>query len=107
MDLLQQRFADLVLHKEMRETVQYTTILPTVPLEEHLFRTEDARYTIHRNMSVFQDMQIVIPELVLNEESHHRTDGTQETTGIGDRIQRQVADNVRTFVVLTYLITRG
>ena len=69
--------------------------------------TEDARYTIHRNMSVFQDMQIVIPELVLNEESHHRTDGTQETTGIGDRIQRQVADNVRTFVVLTYLITRG
>ena len=53
---------------------------------------------------MLQDMQVIVPELILDKESHHRTDGTKETTGVGNRIQRQVANDIRSFVVLAYLI---
>jgi hypothetical protein len=88
----------------MREAVQYATILSAIPLEEHLVRTEDARYTINRHIPVLQDMQVVIPELILDEESHHRTYSPQETPGVGDGIQRQITDDIGSLVVLSHLI---
>ena len=90
----------------MGETVQHPAILATIPFEEHLVWTEDARHRIDRHPTMFQDMQIIIPELILDEESHHRTDGTKEATGVGNRIQRQIADDIRSFVVLAHLIAR-
>ena len=77
-----------------------------VPAEEHLVRTEDTRDTINGNVAVFQDVQVVVPELILDEERHHRMYGTQEATGIGDSVERQVADDVSTLVVLTNLVAR-
>ena len=90
----------------MGEAVEHTAILTAIPLEEHLIRTEDARYTIHGHSTVLENMHVVIPELVLDEESHHRTDGTKETTGVGDGVEGQVTDDVGPLVVLTHLIAR-
>ena len=80
------------------------TVLATIPAEEHLTWTEDAADTIDGNATMAQDVQIVVPELVLNEERHHRTDGTQEATGIGNGVEWQVADDIGTLVVLAHLI---
>ena len=54
---------------------------------------------------MLQDMQIVVPEFVLDEESHHGTNRTQEPAGIGHRVDGQVGDNVGTLVILAHLIT--
>ena len=103
-NLSQQLLADSVLHKEMSEAVEHTPILATIPLKEQLVRAEDTRYAINRNMTMLQDMQIVVPKLVLDEESHHRVDGTQETASVSDGVERQVSDDISTFVVLAHLI---
>ena len=102
-----QVLADLVLHIEMGEALQHMRILPTVPLEEYLTGTEDAADTIDRHLTVLEDMQVVIPELVFDEECHHRMDGPQETAGIGDGVQGKVADDIRSLIILTDLITGG
>ena len=56
---------------------------------------------------MLQDMQIVVPEFVLDEESHDRTNGAQEAAGIGHGVDGQVGDDVGTLVVLSHLIARG
>ena len=102
-----QQFATLfVLYKEVGETLQYAPILPSIPAEEHLLRTEDAADTIHWHLTMLQDVQVVEPELILDEESHAGTHRTQETTGVADGVEGQIADNVGTFVVLPDLIAR-
>ena len=90
----------------MGKAVEHTTILTSVPTEEDLVRTENAGHAIDGYAAVFQDMQVVIPELVLDEERHHGADITQEATGIGDGVQRQVADDVGAGIILAYLIAR-
>ena len=84
----QQLAADLVLHKEMGEAVEHTAILAAIPLEEHLVGTEDTADAIDRHVPVLQNVQVVIPELVLDEERHHGTDSPQEAAGIGNRVER-------------------
>ena len=106
-DSTQQFLADLVLYEEMGETLQHVTVLTSVPAEEYLSRTEDAADAIDGYTTVFQDMQVVIPELVLDEERHHGTDGSQEATCIGNGVQRQVANDVGSGIVLAHLIARG
>lgn len=102
-----QVLADLVLHIEMGEALQHMRILPSVPLEEYLVGTEDAADTIDGHATVLEDMQVVIPELVFDEERHHRMDGPQETAGVGDGVQGKVADDIRSLIILTDLITGG
>ncbi len=102
-----QVLADLVLHIEMGEALQHMRILPSVPLEEYLVGSEDAADTVDGHATVLEDMQVVIPELVFDEERHHRMDGPQETTGISDGIQGKVADDIRSLIILTDLITGG
>ena len=105
-DLRQQFLADLILHEEMREAVQHTSVLTTIPLEKDLIRTENARHTIDRHIPMFQDMEIIIPELILDKEGHHRTHQPEESDGIDGGVQRQITDNIRPFVVFPDLITR-
>ena len=54
-----------------------------------------------------ENVEVVIPELILYEESYLRLYEFQEPAGIGDSIDRQVADNVGTLIVLSHLISRG
>ena len=103
-DLQKQLFREFVLYEEMREAVQNATILSTIPLEEHLILTEDARHAIHRHIPVLQDMQVVIPELVFDEISLHGSDQSQEADGVDGCVQRQIADDIRTLVVLPHLV---
>ena len=52
-------------------------------------------------------MHVIVPELVLDEESDTGTYGAQETQGIGGGVDGEVADEVSEFVVLAYFVARG
>ena len=103
-NLSQKLAALLILNKELGETLQHTRIGTSVPPEENLVGTEDAAHAIGGNTAMLQDMQIVVPEFVLDEESHHGTNRAQEPAGIGHRVDGQVGDNVGTLVILAHLI---
>ena len=102
----QQLFRILCLDKEMCEASQHRTILISVPTEEDLAGTEDGTDAIDRHMAVTQDVEVVVPELILDEERLHRPHGTQETACVGEGIDGQVADEVCTVIVLPDLIAR-
>lgn len=51
-------------------------------------------------------MEIVVPELVFDEERHDRTHGAKEAACVYHCVDGQVGDDVGTFVILSYLITR-
>ena len=57
-------------------------------------------------MTVLQYVQVVIPELILDEKSHYWPHQPQESYGIDWRVDRQIADDVGTFVVLAHFIAR-
>ena len=98
--------AQFVLHEEMSETPEHTGILPGIPFEENLVGTENRRYTISRNTTMLKYVKIVIPKLILDEESHHRPHQSQEAYGIYGGVERQVAYYVGTLVILAHLIAR-
>ena len=79
-------------------------ILTTIPFEKYLIRTENTADTINRHTTMLENMQIVIPKLILNEESHDWTYGTQKTARIRNRIKRQITNNVCSFIILTHFI---
>ena len=56
---------------------------------------------------MLQDMQVVVPKLVLDEECHLRTYGSQKAACIANGVEWQIADDVGTLVVLAHLIARG
>ena len=89
----------------MGETLQHTPILPAIPTEEYLILTKYAADAKNRNMTVLQDVQIIIPKLILDEESLFRTHQSQKTTGITDCVKRQIANNISTFIILTDFIS--
>ena len=91
----------------MSETTQHMTVLVAIPLEEDLIGAEDTRHAIHRNTTMTEDVEIVVPELVLYEECHHWAHGTQKATSIANGIEGQIADDVGTAVVLPDFIARG
>ena len=105
-DAFQQSLAFLILHEETGKTLQYIGITPAIPLEEYLILAEDTAHTIGRNVAMLQDMKEIRPELILDEESHHRTHQAKETDGIQTGIHRHIADDVGTLIVLAHLITR-
>ena len=53
---------------------------------------------------MFQDMEVVVPELVLDKERHLRTDETKEAPGIADSVEGKITDDIRTLIVLTHLV---
>ena len=80
--LSQQCFALHVLHKEMCEAFQYAAILPAIPLEKYLIGTENAAYAVGGNTTMLQDMEVVVPEFIFDEESHHGFYRAKETACI-------------------------
>ena len=90
----------------MCEASQHRTILIPVPAEEYLPGTEDGTDAIDRHMAMAQDVEVVIPELILNEERLHRPHGTQESACVGEGIDGQVADEISTIIVLSHLVAR-
>ncbi len=105
-DAFEQTLALLVLHEESGEALQHASISPAVPLEEHLPWAEDAAHAIRRDATMRQDMKEVAPELVLDEESHHRAHQAKESDGVQTSVYRHVADDVGSLVVLAHLIAR-
>ena len=91
----------------MREALQHMAILQSIPLEEHLFGTEYGRHTIHRHPTMAQDMEVVIPELILYEESLHGPHCPQEPASIRHSIDREITHQVSPIIMLPHLIPRG
>jgi len=103
-DLRQQLAALVVLHVEMGEAPEHVGILTTVPAEEDLVGSEDAGDAIDGDAAMAQDVQVVVPELVLDEERHDGSDGAQEAACVADGVEWQVADDVGTGIVLAHLV---
>ena len=104
-DAFKQSLAFLILNKETGKALQHTSITPAIPLEEHLILTENTAHTIGRNIAMLQDVKEIRPELILDEESHHRTYKAEETDGIQTGIYWHITDDVCTLIVLAHLIT--
>ena len=103
----EQQLALLVLHEEGGEARQHLGIVAAVPLEEHLVLAEDARHAVGGHATVLQHVEVVVPEFILDEEGHHRSDRAQEAAGIAHRVERQVADDVGALIVFSHLVARG
>lgn len=104
-DTFEQSLTLLVLHEETGKTLQNICIASAIPLEEHLILTEDTAHAISRNVAMLQDMKEIRPELILDEESHHRTYQSKETDGVQPSIHRHITDDVSSLIVLAHLIT--
>ena len=103
---MQQLSALLVLYEELSNATQHLAILLAVPAEEYLILTEYARHAIYWHSTMLQNVEVVVPELVLNEECHNRTHSTQEASRVAYCVERQIAYNVGTLIVLAHLIAR-
>ena len=97
----------LVLHEEVGHELQHLGIVPAIPAEEYLVLAEDAAHAVEGDVMVLAAQDIVHPELILDEEGHlglHMTEGAYD---VARRIERQVADDVGSGIVLPHLVARG
>ena len=78
----------------MVEVAQHMSVRTAIPLEKYLPATENGGNAVHRNTTLMQFVQIVLPELVLDEECHAGIHDIQELLHISRLVERQVADNV-------------
>ena len=97
-------FALLVLHEEVGEALEHMSVGSAVPAEEDLVGTEDAADAIDRHATMAQDVNIVVPELVFDEECHGGAHGAQEAQCVGWCVDGQVADEVGELIVFAHLI---
>lgn len=74
-------------------------------IKEDLIAAENRRHTIHRDTAFMQFVQIIFPKLVLDKECHTRVCDIQELLHISRFVKRQIADNIRSPVVLAHFIT--
>jgi len=102
----QQQTALLVLNEETREAVEHLCIAAAIPFEEHLTLAENTTHAIRGYIAVFQNMQVIIPELVFNEECYFGSYQTKESPGIADGIKRQITDDVCTLIIFPNFVTR-
>ena len=103
---MQQLSALLVLYEELSNAMQHLAILLAVPAEEYLILTEYARHAIYWHSTMLQNVEVVVPELLLDEERHNRTHCTQEAARVANGVKRQIAHDVGTLIVLAHLIAR-
>ena len=102
--LAEQFPASLVLHEEVREAVEHLCIASAIPLEEDLLRAEDARDAVGRDIAVFQDMKVVVPELVFYEQGADGMNCPEKAPCVARCVKRQIAYDVRTLVVLAHFV---
>lgn len=98
--------AYIVLNEETCETFKHIAVCSSVPTEEHLIGTEDAADTVHRNIAVLQNMQIVPPELVFYEKRDFRMHQIEKSASIIISVKRKITNNIRTLIILSYLVSR-
>ena len=89
----------------MIEILQHIAISPTIPFKEYLIATENGRNTIHRDTTLMKLIQVILPKFVLDKECHARGCNIQELLHIPRFIKRQIADNVRSPVMLAHFVT--
>ena len=68
----------LVLDEEMRDFVEHLGVAAAVPAEEDLVGTEDAADGVHGDSQSLAPLQVVLPELILDEEQHLGFDEVEE-----------------------------
>ena len=105
-DVGEQMLTLLVLDKEAGEAFQHVGIVAAIPAEEDLVGAEDARHTVGRYAAVAEYVEIVIPELILDEERHHRSHRAQKAPCVADRVKREIANDVGSLIVFAHLIAR-
>ena len=91
----------------MGEAFQHGSILLSVRSEEDLVGAENARDAVNGYVAVAQYVQIVVPKLVFNEESHNRSHRAQELSCVRHCVDGQISYDVRLLVVLSHLVSRG
>ena len=84
----------LILHKEMCKSLQDFLIALTIPTEKDLIGAKNGRHTINRNTFLIQSVQIILPELILDKESHTRISQFDKLLHIARSIKRQVVQNL-------------
>ena len=94
----------LILHKQMVEIAQHMPISAAIPLEEHLPTAENGRDAIGRDAALVQLVQIVLPEFIFYEKRHAGIHNIQKLLHIARFVERQVADDISSPVVLTHLV---
>lgn len=69
-DAGQQVFALLILHEEVSDATKNFVIGLSIPFKEDLIRSEDRTDTVNGDAAKPKDIQVVVPEFILDEESH-------------------------------------
>jgi len=105
-DVGEQPPALLVLDEEAGEALQHIGIAAAIPAEEDLVGPEDARHAVGRHATMTEYVEIVIPELILDEERHHWSHRAQEAPCVADRVEREIADDVGSLIVFAHLVAR-
>ena len=105
-NLRQITFGSLVLYKQMVEIFQDIAIGTAIPFKKHLVAAENRRHTIYRNPALVKLIQIILPKLIFDKERHTRISDIKELPHIPGFIKRQVADNIRSPIMLAHLIAR-
>jgi hypothetical protein len=103
-DTFEQSLTLFVLYEETGKALQHSSIVSAVPFEEHLILAEDTAHAISRNVAMLQDMKEIRPELILDEESHHRTYQSKETDGVQPSIHRHIFDHKPTLSEVKELV---
>ena len=104
--LRQQLAAGFILHEETSETPEHITVTAAIPAEEHLVGAEDAAHAIHWHSAAFQDVQIVPPELIFDEEGPAGMHQVEKPAGIAPSVEGQIANDVCPLIVFPHLIAR-
>ncbi len=99
-------FGAFILHKQVVEVTQHMSVGTAIPLEEYLSAAENGGNAVHRNTALVQFVQIVLPELVLDEECHTGIHDIQKLLHIAGLVERQITDDVCPPVILADLIAR-
>ena len=101
----EQATALFVLHIEVGDEGETLAIAEVETVEEYLTGTEDAADAIYGHLLLVKAVEVVIPELVLDEIGGFRLDDMYETISVYAGVEGQIAHHIGTFVVFAHFIT--
>ena len=97
---------NLVLHEKVCDAAQATGVVAAVPAEEHLVGAEDAAHAVDGDVAAVEHIDVVAPELVLNQHKHFGLCCFDKTTYRRGGVERQVAHHIGHIVVLAHFVAR-